>query len=67
MSKLMIKRTGKPPVEISEQDFWNAVGREVHQHFTETRAELILTVNPGEGESEYRIVPHAHKNREETT
>lgn len=64
---IKLKRTGAKPVEISEQDFWNAVGREVHQHFSDTRAELVLTVNPGEGESEYRIVPNAHKNREETT
>jgi len=64
---IKLKRTGAKPFEISEQDFWNAVGREVHQHFLDTRAELVLTVNVNEGENEYRIVPHAHKNRKAPT
>lgn len=60
---IKLQRTGARPVEIEEKDFWNAVGREVDRHFKETRAELVLTIDNGEFETEYRVVPNAHKNR----
>jgi hypothetical protein len=62
---IKLKRTGSRPVEISKQDFWNAVGREVERHFSETRLKQVLTVNTGKNENEYRIIPNAHKNRKE--
>lgn len=59
---IKLKRTGSRPVEISEQDFWNAVGQEVEHHFRETCSKLVLTINTCENENKYRIVPNAHKN-----
>lgn len=64
---IKLKRTGARLVEIKEEDFWNAVGREVDRHFNETRAELVLTITSGQLETEYRVVPNAHKNNNNKT
>jgi hypothetical protein len=53
MSKLMLRREGKPPVEISEEDFDRAMAERIFRHWQETRSELIVN----RGEQQFVVVP----------
>jgi hypothetical protein len=53
MSKLMLKRKGKTPVEISEEDFDRAMAERIFQHWKETHSELIVN----HGDQQFIVVP----------
>ncbi len=53
MSKLMLKRKGKTPVEISEEDFTRAMAEYIYRHWQETHSELIVTHK----EQQFVVVP----------
>ncbi len=60
MKKIIIKRTGAKPVEVSTEDFDRAMGERIYRHWEETHS--VLNVNINEGEKQFAIVPRNQKD-----
>jgi hypothetical protein len=60
MSKVLLKRTGQKPVDISEEDFTREMAEYIYRHWEETRSQLVVN----HGEHQFVVVPMAKRNNQ---